>query len=96
MVRGTAKYMSPEQARGTAVDARSDIFSLGSVIYELVTDRAAFEGETASDVIAEILKVEPASPTELVPDLPPEIESIIGQSSMQGSRDAAISRLPSC
>jgi serine/threonine-protein kinase len=79
MIRGTAKYMSPEQARGTAVDARSDIFSLGSVIYELVTDRAAFEGETASDVIAEILKVEPASPTELVPDLPPEIESIIAK-----------------
>jgi len=79
MVRGTAKYMSPEQARGTAVDARSDIFSLGSVIYELVTDRAAFEGETASDVIAEILKGEPASPAELVPDLPPEIESIIAK-----------------
>ncbi len=62
MVRGTAKYMSPEQARGIVVDARSDIFSLGSVIYEMVTGKAAFEGETASDVIAEILKVEPKSP----------------------------------
>ncbi len=79
VVRGTAKYMSPEQARGIAVDARSDIFSLGSVIYELVTDRAAFEGETASDVMAEILKVEPASPSQLIPDLPPEIERIIGK-----------------
>ncbi|MFZ0312638.1 MAG: protein kinase [Candidatus Korobacteraceae bacterium] len=79
MVRGTAMYMSPEQARGVAVDARSDIFSLGSVIYELVTDKAPFEGETASDVMAEILKVEPASPTELVPDLPPEMEHIIGK-----------------
>ncbi len=79
VVRGTAKYMSPEQARGIAVDARSDIFSLGSVIYELVTDRAAFEGETASDVMAEILKVEPPPPTEFVPDLPPEIELIIAK-----------------
>ena len=79
MVRGTAKYMSPEQARGIAVDARSDIFSLGSVMYELVTGRAAFEGETASDVIAEILKVEPKAPTEFVPEMPAEIERIIGR-----------------
>jgi TolB-like protein/Flp pilus assembly protein TadD len=79
MIHGTAKYMSPEQARGIAVDARSDIFSLGSVIYELVTDRAAFDGETASDVIAEILKVEPPSPAEFVPDLPLEIERIIAK-----------------
>jgi serine/threonine-protein kinase len=78
MVRGTPKYMSPEQARGIAVDARSDIFSLGSVIYELVTGKAAFEGETASDVMAEILKVEPASPADLAP-APAEIERIIGK-----------------
>ncbi len=60
MIRGTVKYMSPEQARGIVVDARSDIFSLGSVIYEMVTGRAAFAGDTASDVIAEILKGDPA------------------------------------
>ena len=77
LIRGTAKYMSPEQARGVAVDARSDIFSLGSVMYELFTDRSAFDGETASDVIAEILKVEPPSPSELVPELPLEIDRII-------------------
>ena len=77
MVRGTAKYMSPEQARGMVVDARSDIFSLGSVMYELVTGKAAFDGETASDVIAEILKVEPKSPAECVPDVPLEIEAIV-------------------
>ncbi len=77
LIRGTVKYMSPEQARGMPVDARSDIFSLGSVMYELVTDRSAFDGETSSDVIAEILKVEPPSPSEVVPDVPPEIDRII-------------------
>ncbi len=79
MVLGTAKYMSPEQARGLEVDARSDIFSLGSVIYELVTGRTAFDGKTTSDVIAEILKAEPAAPVEFAPDLPYEVERIIGK-----------------
>src|SRR5271165_4631023 len=79
MVLGTAKYMSPEQARGLAVDSRSDIFSLGSVIYEMVTGRAAFEGETASDVMAEILKVDPPPPVDYAPDVPNELERIIGK-----------------
>jgi serine/threonine protein kinase/TolB-like protein len=79
MVRGTTKYMSPEQARGTALDARSDIFSLGSVMYELVTGKAAFDGDTTSDVIAEILKGEPKAPVEFVPGVPPEIERILGK-----------------
>jgi eukaryotic-like serine/threonine-protein kinase len=79
MVRGTARYMSPEQSRGVAVDARSDIFSLGSVLYELVTGKVAFEGETPSDVMAEILKTEPRPPAEIVPNVPPEIERVIGK-----------------
>ncbi len=79
MVLGTAKYMSPEQARGLVVDSRSDIFSLGSVIYEMVTGRAAFEGETASDVMAEILKVDPPPPVDYAPDVPNELERIIGK-----------------
>ncbi len=79
VVVGTAKYMSPEQARGQEVDARSDIFSLGSVLYELFTGKQAFTGETSSDVIAEILKAEPAPPIESAPDLPYEIERIIGK-----------------
>ena len=79
MVLGTARYMSPEQARGIEVDARSDIFSLGSVLYELVTGRAAFAGGTASDVIAEILKSEPPPPVELAPDLPYEVERILSK-----------------
>lgn len=77
MVVGTAKYMSPEQARGVEVDGRSDIFSLGSVMYEMVTGRPAFEGETTSDVMAEILKIEPPPPVEFAPDVPQEIEHII-------------------
>jgi TolB-like protein/Tfp pilus assembly protein PilF len=79
MVLGTAKYMSPEQARGIEVDARSDIFSLGAVIYELVTGRSAFEGETASDIIAEILKVDPPPPVEFVPEVPHELERMISK-----------------
>jgi serine/threonine protein kinase len=87
MVLGTANYMSPEQARGITVDARSDVFSLGAVIYELVTGRNAFKGETASDVIAEILKVEPVPPVEFVPDVPSEIERMISKA-LRKDRDS--------
>jgi TolB-like protein len=59
VVMGTANYMSPEQARGLVVDQRTDIFSLGVVIYEMITGRPPFEGETTSDVIASILSREP-------------------------------------
>jgi TolB-like protein/Flp pilus assembly protein TadD len=77
VVLGTAKYMSPEQARGIVVDARSDIFSLGSVMYELFTGKPAFDGETASDVMAEILKSDPKPPSEFAPDVPAEVERIV-------------------
>jgi len=87
MVLGTAKYMSPEQARGIEVDPRSDIFSLGAVIYELITGRAAFEGDTASDIIAEILKVEPPPLVEFAPEVPHELERIIGKA-MRKDRDS--------
>jgi serine/threonine protein kinase/TolB-like protein len=79
MILGTARYMSPEQARGLQVDGRSDIFSLGSLMYELITGRAAFSGATASDVIAEILKSDPPPPVEFAPDVPYEIERIISK-----------------
>ena len=65
-VMGTASYMSPEQARGYKVDARTDIFSLGIVLYEMLSGQLPFAGETPSDVLAEILKSEPlALPRDL-------------------------------
>jgi serine/threonine protein kinase/Tfp pilus assembly protein PilF len=79
MVVGTAKYMSPEQARGQAIDVRSDIFSLGSVVYELITCKSAFAGETATDVLAAILTADPSPPANFVPDVPYELERIISK-----------------
>ena len=77
VIIGTAGYMSPEQARGKPVDARSDIFSLGSVIYEMVTRRKPFDGETPSDVLASILKTDPPPVSQIVEDTPPELTRIV-------------------
>lgn len=76
-VMGTVRYMSPEQARGQVVDGRSDLFSLGVVMYEMLTGQAPFQGETTSDVIAEILKSEPVALTTAVPGLSPQFEAIV-------------------
>jgi serine/threonine protein kinase/Tol biopolymer transport system component len=74
LVMGTATYMSPEQARGLSVDARTDIFSLGVVLYEMITARAPFDGATISDVVAAILKEEPAPLSQYSPEVPVELE----------------------
>lgn len=74
MILGTAAYMSPEQARGQEIDARSDIFSLGVMLYELIAGRAPFIGETVSDILAAILKSNPTTLSELVKNLPSELE----------------------
>ena len=78
LVMGTASYMSPEQARGEKVDARTDIWSLGVVLYEMIAGRRPFEGETASDVIAAILRAEPPL-TRYATDIPAELERLVRQ-----------------
>src|SRR5437762_5283796 len=77
LVLGTAHYMSPQQARGQKVDARSDIWSLGVVLYEMVTGNPPFRGETPSDCIAAILTAEPAPLSSISPDVPAKLESIL-------------------
>jgi len=77
VVMGTPRYMSPEQARGLDVDQRTDIFSLGTVIYEMVTGKPPFEGETTSDIIAALLKDEPEPMSLTVPELPSEFDQVV-------------------
>src|SRR5437773_1787662 len=77
LVLGTAHYMSPKQARGQKVDARSDIWSLGVVLYEVVGGSPPFRGETPSDCIASILTTEPPPLSGVLPDVPVKLESIL-------------------
>jgi len=77
LVLGTAHYMSPEQARGQKVDARSDIWSMGVVLYEMVGGSPPFRGETPSDCIASILTTELPPLSGVLPDVPLKLESIL-------------------
>lgn len=77
LVMGTVSYMSPEQARGLDVDTRTDVWSLGVMIYEMAAGRQPFEGETASDVISLILQKEPLPLTHSLPEVPGELERIV-------------------
>ena len=77
VVMGTVKYMSPEQARGLRVDQRSDIFSLGVVIFEMLAGCTPFEGKTASDLVHSITQAEPPSLASLQPTIPVKLDVIV-------------------
>jgi eukaryotic-like serine/threonine-protein kinase len=79
VVIGTIGYMSPEQARGQTVDARSDIFNLGAVIYEMVAGQKPFAGDTPSDTFAAILTTEPAPLSRVAPNTPAELARIVSK-----------------
>jgi serine/threonine protein kinase len=76
---GTVSYMSPEQAEGKKVDARSDIFSFGAVLYEMVTGQKAFQGESKMSTLMAVLKQEPKPISQLVPATPRDLEKIINR-----------------
>jgi len=79
LVMGTVKYMSPEQAIGLSVDPRSDIFSLGVVLYEMTTDHAPFKGTASNELVRSILKDEPRPLTEYTPNAPAELQRIVSK-----------------
>ena len=77
VVMGTAGYMSPEQVRGIAVDARSDIFSFGAILYEMISGKRAFHRDTAADTMSAILKEDPADLSETNRNVSPALERIV-------------------
>ena len=78
-IMGTANYMSPEQARGIDVDARTDLWSLGVVLYEMISGRGPFAGQTATDSISLIVQKDPVPLTRYAADVPAELERIVGK-----------------
>ncbi len=76
---GTAAYMSPEQARGGGVDARSDVFSFGAVLYEMVTGRRPFDGDSVPELLTAILRQEPERVSALVPSVPIQLDMVIAR-----------------
>jgi Tol biopolymer transport system component/predicted Ser/Thr protein kinase len=79
-ILGTCAYMSPEQAQGKPVDGRSDIFSFGAVIYEMLTGRRAFHAETQVSTLAAVIRDDPTALRAILRDIPPELERIITRS----------------
>ena len=77
MILGTLEYMAPEQVEGKEMDARTDIFALGVVIYEMATGRKAFEGESKASLAAAILTSEPPPITKIQPLTPPALDRVV-------------------
>ena len=86
LLLGTAHYMSPEQTRGQKADARTDIWSLGVVLYEMVGGTPPFSGETPSDCIASILTTEPPPLSDALPDVPVKLQAIV-EKALRKNRD---------
>ncbi|HQU82295.1 MAG TPA: protein kinase [Pyrinomonadaceae bacterium] len=80
MVMGSVSYMSPEQSRGKETDARTDLWSVGIVLYEMLTGKTPFEGETVTDTLANIIHKEPIKITEIIEDAPTELYRILKKS----------------
>ncbi len=78
-IAGTPHYMSPEQARGTAVDHRTDIFSLGVVFYEMLTGKRPFDGASATEVLSSVIKDRPPALSALRPNLPRHLSRVVGR-----------------
>jgi len=76
-VIGTAQYLSPEQARGETVDARSDIYSVGCLLYELLTSRPPFVGDSPVSVAYQHVREQPVPPSRVDPELPPNIDTVV-------------------
>ena len=79
VIVGTLAYMSPEQAEGKNIDARSDVFSFGSVLYEMLTGAKAFQGESNAALLASVMRDEPKPLNELKRDVPPEVRRIVSR-----------------
>jgi serine/threonine protein kinase len=78
-ILGTAGYMSPEQAEGKSTDTRSDIFSFGAVLYEMLSGRRAFQAESQMRTVAKVLHEEPPPLNEVVEGIPPELERLVAR-----------------
>jgi serine/threonine protein kinase/Tfp pilus assembly protein PilF len=89
IVVGTAAYMSPEQVRGDCVDARSDLFSLGAVLYECVNGRSPFCGATAMEICAQVIYVDPPLTSHSNPHLPPALDAVMAKDPSRRYQSAA-------
>ncbi len=107
-IMGTAQYLSPEQAQGHAVTARSDLYSIGIILYELLTGRVPFEADSAVTIALKQVSEEPVAPSRINPAVTPELESVVLRALMKDPRErfadadefiaaleAAASRIPS-